>query len=78
MGSEMGSHRGSVKGMNQSRANMSQMDEIDEGNEDEYDEEEEDSSSDEYDDEDDHIDKMADDYAKGYEELLYNAEKSAD
>ena len=53
------------------------MDSIQEGDEDEYDEEE-DSSSDDYDDEDDQIDKMADDYAKGYEELLYNAEKSAD
>jgi hypothetical protein len=54
------------------------LDGISEGNEDEYDDEEEDSSSDDYDDEDDAIEKMADEYAKGYEELLYNAEKSAD
>jgi hypothetical protein len=54
------------------------MDSIQEGDEDEYDDEEDDSSSDDYDDEDDAIGKMADDYAKGYEELLYNAEKSAD
>jgi hypothetical protein len=54
------------------------MDSIQEGDEDEYDEEFEDSSSDDYDDEEDQIDKMADDYAKGYEELLYNAETSAD
>jgi len=54
------------------------MDEIEEGDEDEYDEEEDDSSSDEYGSEDDQIDKFADDYAKGYEELLYNADKSAD
>ena len=55
------------------------MDSIQEGDEDDYDDEEDDdSSSDEYDDEEDQIDKLADDYAKGYEELLYNAEKSAD
>ena len=54
------------------RSRISHMDGISEA--DEYDEEEEeDSSSDDYDDEEDRIADMADEFAAGYEELLFNA-----
>lgn len=59
------------------RSRISHMDGISEA--DEYDEEEEeDSSSDDYDDEEDRIADMADEFAAGYEELLFNAQKSAE